>query len=318
MTATGFLWRVVEREVAFEPFAVGFHEIDAVLVRPAAVAALSVPLDALDRPRIERVAGIPDTRGVVVLTEQHLADVREDIESQRAKLWLERRELQERPHLLVRREPVLRADRGTFDLEIVEPHARDAERIEVAEPVAHPGQLVGRRVVAVKGDNQAWREALSHQPFDRGMRFRRGLPRELDGAGPAHVVEIVGSVHRDADGYRIFLEERNVPIVDERAVGLDAVGAESFQAECPELLEHMLRHEQRLAAENREMRAGPLQGSLHPGQVVGIRDVAGIPLRILVAVLTLDVALDPERPDLDTHDDFSRMFIVRLGPGRGR
>ena len=80
-------------------------------------------------------------------------------------------------HLLVRREPVLRADRGTFNLEIVKPHARDAERIEVAEPVAHSGQLVGRGVVAVKGDNQAWREALSHQPFDRGMCFRRGLPR---------------------------------------------------------------------------------------------------------------------------------------------
>ena len=114
-----------------------------------------------------------------------------------------------------------------------------------------------------------------------------------------------------------FLEERNVPIVDERAVGLDAVGAESFQAEGPELLEHVLRHEQRLAAENREMRAGPLQGGLHHRQVVGVRDVAGIPLRILVAVLALDVALDPERPDLDTHDDFSRMFIVRLRPGRG-
>ena len=169
----------------------------------------------------------------------------------------------------------------------------------------------------MKRDDQARREALSHQPFDCGMRFCRGLARELEGAGPAHVVQIVGAVHGDADGHRILLEERNVPIVDERAVGLDAVAAESFQAECPELFEHVLRHEQRLAAEDREMRAGPLEGGLHLGQVVGVRDVAGIPLRILVAVLTLDVALDPERPDLDTHDAL-RMIVVRLRLGRGR
>ena len=106
---------------------------------------------------------------------------------------------------------------------------------------------------------------------------------QLDGAGPTHVVEIVGAVHRDANGYRVFLEERNVPIVDERAVGLDAVAAEAFQAECPQLLEDGLRYEQWLAAEDREMRACPLQGRLHLRQVEGIRDVAGIPLRILVA-----------------------------------
>src|SRR5262249_44021318 len=91
-------------------------------------------------------------------------------------------------------------------------------------------------------------------------------------------------------------------LVDERAVGLDAVAAEALLAEGPQLLEDVLRHQQRFPTEYREARPSPLERRLHPRQVECVRNVAGVALRILVAVLALDVAFDPERSDLDAHD----------------
>ncbi len=60
---------VVEREVALEALRVGLGEVDAILVRPAAVAALAVPFHPLDRARCVGIAGVPDTRGALVGAE---------------------------------------------------------------------------------------------------------------------------------------------------------------------------------------------------------------------------------------------------------
>ena len=173
VAAAGVLRRVVQREVALEAFAVGLDEVDAVLVRAPAVAALAVALDALDGPRGVRIAGVPDAGRGLIVPEQHLANVGEHVEAQPPELGLERGEVDEGGDLLVDGEPVLGADRRALDLEIVQTRARDAEHVQIAEPVAHARQLVGGGVVAVERDDQARREPFAHETFDRRVRLRR-------------------------------------------------------------------------------------------------------------------------------------------------
>ena len=82
----------------------------------------------------------------------------------------------------------------------------------------------------------------------------------------------------------VLLEQTNVPIVDERSIGLDPVAAESLVAEGPQLFEHAFRHEQRLPPEDRETRTGSSEALLHLFEVECRGDIAGVTLRVLVAV----------------------------------
>src|ERR1043166_8898928 len=74
--AAVFLRGGVERGVAFESAAVRLHEIDAVFVRPSAVARRAVALDAPHRRRGVGIARAPDARrrGAVV-AEEHPLDL---------------------------------------------------------------------------------------------------------------------------------------------------------------------------------------------------------------------------------------------------
>ena len=49
-----------------------------------------------------------------------------------------------------------------------------------------------------------------------------------------------------------------------------------------------------LPAEERESTTLPLDGLLHPLNIIGPGDVPGIPLRVLIAVVALDIAPDSE------------------------
>ena len=90
-------------------------------------------------------------------------------------------------------------------------------------------------------------------------------------------------------------------VIDQHAVGLDAVGPVALEAPRPQGLQVVFRDEQGFTTEKRERAALPLDGGLHRLNVVGARDVAGIALRVLVAVLTLNVAGDAQRPKLHAH-----------------
>src|SRR5207245_3839912 len=63
---------------------------------------------------------------------------------------------------------------------------------------------------------------------------------------------------------------------------------------------------ERLAAEEQEVRPLSLNGCLHLFQVVRAGDVAGLTLRVLVAVLAGDVALDADGPEFYRHGAGSR------------
>src|SRR5882672_5672281 len=90
------LRRVIQREVALEAFAVGFDEVDPVLVGPPAIAALAMALHPLDGARGVRIAAIPDTGRGLILAEEHMTDVGEHVEAQVGKLRFERRAVEKR------------------------------------------------------------------------------------------------------------------------------------------------------------------------------------------------------------------------------
>src|SRR5436190_17572220 len=90
-------------------------------------------------------------------------------------------------------------------------------------------------------------------------------------------------------------------LIDQHAVGLDAIGPVALEAPRPQGLQVVFRDEQGFTTEKRERAALPLDGRLHRLNVIGARDVAGVALRVLVAVLTLDVARDAQRSKLDAH-----------------
>ncbi len=90
-------------------------------------------------------------------------------------------------------------------------------------------------------------------------------------------------------------------VVDEHAVRLDVVGVEALESPRPQLLQVGLGEQERLAAEEGERTALPLDRGLHRLEVVGARDVPGVALRVLVAVLALDIAGHAQRSQLDAH-----------------
>src|SRR5207244_1814189 len=51
---------VIEGEIPLESLRARLGEVDAVFIRPAAVAPLAVAFHSLHRPRGERIAGVPD------------------------------------------------------------------------------------------------------------------------------------------------------------------------------------------------------------------------------------------------------------------
>jgi hypothetical protein len=102
-----------------------------------------VALDPLHRAGRVGVAGIPDACRVLVVAHQHLADVGEHVEAQLPELGLERGEFEERRDLLVNGEPVLRADRGGLDFEVVEPRAGGQTRERVPRSAPESSRVRG-------------------------------------------------------------------------------------------------------------------------------------------------------------------------------
>jgi hypothetical protein len=124
---------------------------------------------------------------------------------------------------------------------------------------------------------------------------------------PADVVEVARTVDRDADADVEALEQLDVAVVDENAVGLDRVSPVTLEPPRPELFDVFLWQKQRLAPKQRERPALSLDRGLHQLHVVAATDVPGVALRVLVAVLALDVASNAQRSQLYAH--------VSLPPG---
>src|SRR5207245_320082 len=183
----------------------------------------------------------------------------------------------------------------------VEPGRGHAEAFDIAQPVVHPWKLVARGVAAVHRDDEARRDAFLAEPRDRRVRTRGHLACALQGPGPARVIQFSWSIHGDAYLNPVLLEHPNVVVVNEGAVGLDTVVPEPLEAPAPQLLQVLLGEHERLAAEEQEVRPLSLNGCLHLFQVVRAGDVAGLTLRVLVAVLAGDVALDADGPEFYRH-----------------
>src|SRR5262249_56008159 len=77
LAAADRLRGVVEREGALEALAIGLHEVDPVLVGPAAVAALPVALDPLHGARRVRIPTLPHPLPVPPPPPPHLPPPRQ-------------------------------------------------------------------------------------------------------------------------------------------------------------------------------------------------------------------------------------------------
>jgi hypothetical protein len=99
----------------------------------------------------------------------------------------------------------------------------------------------------------------------------------------------------------VLFKEPDVIVIDQGTVRLDVVGPVLLEAPGPERLEIRLRHDQRLTAEERERTALELNSLLHPIEVVRTQLIASVANRILVTVLTLNVAGYAERSNFNAH-----------------
>src|SRR5262245_32596605 len=149
---------VVKGKIPLKAFRRGLREVDSVLVGTAAVAALTVAFDSLNRARRVGIARIPDAGRAVVLTDQQIAHILEQIQFQRLKLFLQIQEAEKRFEVLCRAERVFVPDRLAFYFKNVQPRGLDANALEVLEPIVHDGKLLARGVIAMKCDNQARRD----------------------------------------------------------------------------------------------------------------------------------------------------------------
>jgi len=103
----------------------------------------------------------------------------------------------------------------------------------------------------------------------------------------------------------VLAEHPNMGVVDQHAIRLDGVGAVALEPPRPQLLQVSLGEKQSLAAEESERAALLLDRGFHRLEVVGAGNVASVSLRVLVAVLALDVARDPQGSQLDAHAGIS-------------
>ena len=99
----------------------------------------------------------------------------------------------------------------------------------------------------------------------------------------------------------VLFEHANVVVGDERPVRLNPVLSVLLKAPGPQFLEVLLGNQQRLSAEEGEPAVARRNGGPHLFEVVGVEEVAGVPLRVLVAILTLDIARHPQRPKFYAH-----------------
>jgi hypothetical protein len=121
------------------------------------------------------------------------------------------------------------------------------------------------------------------------------LPGGFDAARPPYVVQLTRAIDRDSHVYPILAEQAEVVVVDEDAVGLYAVRAEPFQPPPPKFFEVLLRNQERLASEKGERTAIAFHGGLHGCHVIALREIAGVPLRVLVAILANNIAAYSQR-----------------------
>lgn len=152
-----------------------------------------------------------------------------------------------------------------------------------------------------QGDDQAGGYALPAQALDGGFGLRGVLPSALEAPAPPDVVELPRAIDGDPNADLVAVEHPDVVVVDQHAVGLDAVGTEALQPPGPECLKVVLGDHERLATEEGERSPFALDGALHGLQVVGAGHVARVALGVLVAVLALDVAGHPGWSQLDGH-----------------
>src|SRR5438552_2658235 len=99
----------------------------------------------------------------------------------------------------------------------------------------------------------------------------------------------------------IRFEHADVVIVDQSPIGLDIVAAVLLESPRPELFYILFGYQQRFTAEQREWPAAVLDTRFHFFQVVGVEHVPGISLRVLVAILALNITLYPQRPKFYAH-----------------
>jgi len=118
---------------------------------------------------------------------------------------------------------------------------------------------------------------------------------------PAGVIEFVRTVQRDPYLDLIRLEELDVAIGDERAIGLYGVAAVLGQAPRPQSLQIFNRDQQRLATEQAERSSFRPDGLFHSVDIIRAKQVPRVALGVLIAVLTLEVAAHAEWSQLDSH-----------------
>jgi hypothetical protein len=114
--------RVEERKVTLEAGEFGLHKINAVLVRPSAVAPLTLALHTPYRGGCVGIARPPDAGRPSVIAEQEPAHFIENIESQRSESLFGARKKQECRDILFRGQRALCAYLGIVDLQDVQAH----------------------------------------------------------------------------------------------------------------------------------------------------------------------------------------------------
>ena len=150
-------------------------------------------------------------------------------------------------------------------------------------------------------DDHARSDALFAQSLDCGMGRGSRVARTLQASRPADVVQLSGTVNGYADVNLVLFEHANVVVGDEGPVRLNPVLPVLLKAPGPQCLEILLGNQQRLSAEQDEPAIARRNRGPHLFEVVGVEEVAGVPLRILVAILTLDVTRHPQRPKFYAH-----------------
>src|SRR5258708_20683808 len=135
--------------------------------------------------------------------------------------------------------------------------AADAQTFQFTKPVDQVFQLNGSSVQPVQGDDQTGDYGIRNQLLDGELGPCRRQTRPLQVVVPTRVIEFTRSVHRDAYADLVALEQSNVLIVDQDAVGLNRVSSGTFKSPAPQILQDPLGEQQRLAANKQQRFISP-------------------------------------------------------------
>src|SRR5262245_34126831 len=190
----------------------------------------------------------------------------------------------------------------------------NAQTFQFTKPVDQLFELSRTGVQPVQGDDQTGDYGIRNQLLEGDLRTYRRQTRPLQGVVPTRVIEFTRSVHGDAYVDRIALEQSNVLIVDEHAVGLNYVPSGTFKSPGPQILQDPLGEQQRLAAKQQErliLTAVRSDRSLHSIKIVAYTQVTRVALRILVAVTTLKIAANTQWHNRQRHESSPSMKMRR-------